>query len=95
MAEIKYEVVRHIGVLSEGSKGWQKELNLISWNDREPKFDIRDWVYAGGADATKQATQPEGEASEKAPQREKMGKGVTLSNDEISKLKQLLEDIGI
>jgi len=73
MAEIKYEVTKHIGVLSEGSRGWQKELNLVSWNDREPKFDIRDW----------------------APEREKMGKGVTLSNDEISKLKQLLEDIGI
>jgi hypothetical protein len=43
MAEIKFEVTKHIGVLSEGSKGWQKELNLISWNDREPKYDIRDW----------------------------------------------------
>jgi hypothetical protein len=31
------------GFLSEGSKGWQKELNLISWNDREPQYDIRDW----------------------------------------------------
>ena len=43
MADIKFEVTKHIGVLSEGSKGWQKELNLISWNDREPKYDIRDW----------------------------------------------------
>ncbi|WP_273127498.1 YdbC family protein [Metabacillus sp. HB246100] len=43
MANIKYEIVRHIGTLSEGSKGWRKEVNLISWNDREPKFDIRDW----------------------------------------------------
>jgi len=43
MAEIKFEVTKHIGVLSEGSKGWQKELNLVSWNDREPKYDIRDW----------------------------------------------------
>jgi len=43
MAEIKFEVTKHIGVLSEGSKGWQKEINLISWNDREPKYDIRDW----------------------------------------------------
>ncbi|MEW9672786.1 YdbC family protein, partial [Ammoniphilus sp. 3BR4] len=32
-----------IGILSEGSKGWKKELNLISWNGREPKYDIRDW----------------------------------------------------
>jgi hypothetical protein len=44
MAEIKFEVTKHIGVLSEGSKGWQKELNLVSWNDREPKYDIRDWA---------------------------------------------------
>jgi hypothetical protein len=43
MADIKFEVTKHIGILSEGSKGWQKELNLISWNDREPKYDIRDW----------------------------------------------------
>ena len=43
MAGIKFEVTNHIGVLSEGSKGWQKELNLVSWNDREPKYDIRDW----------------------------------------------------
>jgi len=42
MAEIKFEVTKHIGILSEGSKGWQKELNLISWNDHEPKYDIRD-----------------------------------------------------
>ena len=43
MAEIKYEVVETIAVLSEGNKGWKKELNLISWNGREPKYDIRDW----------------------------------------------------
>ena len=41
--EIKYEVVEQIAVLSENSKGWTKELNLISWNDKEPKYDIRDW----------------------------------------------------
>ena len=44
MADIKYEITRHIGVLSESSKGWTKELNLISWNGREPKYDIRDWA---------------------------------------------------
>jgi len=38
-----FEVVETIAVLSEGSKGWQKELNLVSWNGREPKYDIRDW----------------------------------------------------
>lgn len=39
----KYEVVEEVGVLSEGAGGWQKELNLVSWNDREPKYDIREW----------------------------------------------------
>jgi len=43
MAEIKYEIIETIAVLSEGNKGWKKELNLISWNGREPKYDIRDW----------------------------------------------------
>jgi len=69
MAEIKYEITKHIGVLSESAKGWRKELNLISWNDREPKYDIRDW----------------------APKHEKMGKGVTLSKEELDALKLLLD----
>ncbi|MCL2049675.1 MAG: YdbC family protein [Defluviitaleaceae bacterium] len=68
MAEIKYEIKKHIGVLSESAKGWTKELNLVSWNDREPKYDIRDW----------------------SPEHEKMGKGVTLSEEEMAALKGLL-----
>ncbi len=44
MADIKYEITRSLGVLSEGSKGWQKEINLVSWNERKPKIDIRDWA---------------------------------------------------
>ncbi|VEF47356.1 Uncharacterized protein conserved in bacteria [Bacillus freudenreichii] len=43
MADIKFEITEHIAVLSESPKGWKKELNLISWNGREPKYDIRDW----------------------------------------------------
>ena len=43
MADIKYDIVKEIGVLSENAKGWTKELNLISWNGREPKYDIREW----------------------------------------------------
>ena len=68
MVEFKYEIVEKVAVLSESSKGWTKELNLVSWNGREPKYDIRDW----------------------APGREKMGKGVTLSEDELTALKMLL-----
>ncbi len=44
MADIKYEITEEIGILSESAKGWTKELNLISWNDREPKYDIREWA---------------------------------------------------
>jgi len=71
MAEIKYEITRHIGVLSESAKGWKKELNLISWNGRDPKYGIREW----------------------ATEREKMGKGITLSMEEASALKRLLDEI--
>ena len=70
-AEIKYEIVQHLGVISEGEKGWKKELNLISWNERDPKYDIRDWNE----------------------NHDRMGKGVTLNTNEISKLKELLKDI--
>ncbi len=43
MASIKFKMEKQIGVLSESSKGWKRELNLVSWNDREAKYDIRDW----------------------------------------------------
>lgn len=43
MADITFEITKELGVISETSKGWTRELNLVSWNDREPKFDIRDW----------------------------------------------------
>jgi hypothetical protein len=71
MAEIKYEIVQKIGVLSKAGSGWAKELNLISWNDRDPKYDLRDWSADG----------------------EKMGKGVTLSKDELLALRELLNSM--
>jgi hypothetical protein len=40
---IKFEIVRRIGLLTDGGRGWRKELNMVSWNDREPKLDIREW----------------------------------------------------
>lgn len=43
MAELKYEITEHIGTLSENAKGWTKELNMVSWNDNAPKYDIREW----------------------------------------------------
>ena len=71
MSEIKYEIIKKVGVLSKSASGWAKELNLISWNDRDAKYDLRDW----SADGTK------------------MGKGVTLSKDELLALKELLNTI--
>ena len=68
MADIKFEITEQVAVLSESAKGWTKELNLISWNGREPKYDIRDW----------------------APNHEKMGKGVTLSKEELDNLMDAL-----
>ena len=44
MSEIKYEIIKNIGVLFKTDQGWAKELNLVSWNDLEPKYDIRDMV---------------------------------------------------
>ncbi len=44
MADIKYDLVEGLGVLSENAKGWRKELNKISWNGATPKYNIRDWV---------------------------------------------------
>lgn len=71
MADIKYEIIKHIGKLSESSRGWTKELNIISWNGGVPKLDIRDW----------------------APEHEKMGKGITLSEEEAEKLAGLLQTL--
>ncbi|PTL39037.1 YdbC family protein [Alkalicoccus saliphilus] len=70
MADIKYEIVEHLGVLSESSKGWKKELNLVSWNGRDPKYDLREW----------------------APEHEKMGKGVTLTEEEINQLVKIMNN---
>ncbi|KIL07593.1 seryl-tRNA synthetase [Clostridium botulinum] len=44
MPDIKYEIKEEIGVVSESNKGWTKELNLISWNGKEPKYDLREWA---------------------------------------------------
>lgn len=45
----KYTIYNHIGCLSAPDNGWTKELNLVSWDDREPVYDIRTW----NADHTK------------------------------------------
>ena len=68
MPDIKFEIKETLAVLSESSKGWTKELNLVSWNDKDAKYDIRDW----------------------SQEHDKMGKGVTLSDEELKKIKDVL-----
>lgn len=43
MAEFKFEIQEHLAQLSTNPKSWSKELTKVSWNEREPKYDIRDW----------------------------------------------------
>ena len=38
-----FEIIEHIGVIDEYKSGYKKELNIVSWNGGEPKYDIRDW----------------------------------------------------
>ena len=66
--EFSYEIIKTIAVLSTSKSGWSKELNLVAWNGKEPKYDIRGW----------------------SPEHDKMGKGITLSDDEFAKLKEIL-----
>ena len=47
MAEFKYEITERIAVLSTNARGWERQLNMISWNDHEPKYDLRDWSPDG------------------------------------------------
>ena len=68
MAELKFEITERIGVLSENAKGWTKELNKVSWNEREPKYDLREWN----------------------PDHSRMGKGITLNDEEVETLKAIL-----
>ncbi|WP_433775151.1 YdbC family protein [Bacillus wiedmannii] len=71
MGDIKFEIKENVGVLSQSPKGWTKELNFISWNGKEAKYDLRDW----------------------APNYEKMGKGITLSVEELKTLKNVLNSV--
>jgi hypothetical protein len=73
MAEIIFNIEKHIGSLSQSAKGWSKELNLVRWNDKEPKYDLRDW------DAT----------------HSKMGKGITLSREEVKQLRDILNQLDV
>ena len=71
VAGFEFDITEELGVLSESTKGWRKELNLVSWNGANPKYDLRDW----------------------APDHEKMGKGITLTEEELRELKSIIEDL--
>src|SRR5699024_7556370 len=47
MAEFTYEITERIAVLSTNARGWERQLNMISWNGNPPKYDIRDWSPDG------------------------------------------------
>ena len=40
---ITFEIREYLGVISQHDSGWNKELNIISWNGQSPKYDLRDW----------------------------------------------------
>lgn len=71
MKDIQYEIVKEIAVLSTSDSGYTKEINLISWNGKEPKYDICSF----------------------SPNREKCGKGVTLTEAEARKLLAALQKV--
>lgn len=70
MAEFKFEIVENLGILSEKANGWRKEVNLVSWQERDPKIDIREWNI----------------------EHNRMGKGLTLTDDEARILLEILSD---
>ncbi|GHV46700.1 hypothetical protein FACS189499_02540 [Clostridia bacterium] len=69
MAEFKYEITKELGVIGETGRGWTLELNLVSWNEHDPKYDIRSW----------------------APDHVRMGKGISLSEEEMESMIKLFE----
>jgi len=71
--EFKFEIIEELGVISSAKSGWNREVNIVSWNEGNPKLDIRDW----------------------APDHSKMGKGVSLTNEEVALLKSVLDEFDL
>ena len=71
MAEFTYEVTERIAVLSTNARGWERQLNMVSWNGNPPKYDIRDW----------------------SPDGSRMAKGISLTEEELKTLKDILNDM--
>jgi hypothetical protein len=68
--EFTYEIIKQLGVVKTNKSGWQREVNIVSWNHAKPKLDIREW----------------------APNHEKMGKGISLSAEEVAIIKEILDE---
>lgn len=41
--EIECKIIESYGIFSHGIRFWNKEVNLVSWNGRPAKLDIRNW----------------------------------------------------
>ncbi len=43
MAEFKFDIKKSLGTISESAKGWKREVNVMTWNNKKAKVDIREW----------------------------------------------------
>lgn len=68
--EFSYDIVEEIGTISTSTSGWNREVNIVRWNEGKPKLDIRDW----------------------APDHSKMGKGISLTSEEVALLRVILDE---
>ena len=71
MAEVSKEVRVSSTTISTNARGWERQLNMVSWNGNPPKYDIRDW----------------------SPDGSRMAKGISLTEEELKTLKDILNDM--
>lgn len=71
MSDLDFEIKQSIACLSSAKNGWTKELNLVSWNGKDDKYDIRSW----------------------SSDHSRMGKGVTLTKEELISLREVLDEL--
>lgn len=69
--QVSWVILKEIAVLETSQNGWTKEINLVSWNGADPKYDVRWW----------------------SPDKKKLGKGMTLTPEELGKLRDVLPSI--
>ena len=68
---ITFRMEKPIAVLSRNERGYTKEINIVSRNGADPKYDIRSWH----------------------PDRQKCGKGITLTREEATALMYALKEV--